>query len=181
MRDFQFWLYVIIGIIYLISRFNKKKGSEVEAGPEQQEGNLPRPVSGPGEKQLTFEELLREITQAKTEVQTKPEPVVTKPRRVDYEEVLPEEEQDLEEVEYDYKKKDTIYDTYEKAKKEAFFRPSLEEVDWKSQKSEVVFEKFKGFEIEKKPDLMARYLGSIKNPDELKKAFVVSEILKPKF
>jgi preprotein translocase subunit SecF len=180
MRDFQFWLYVIIGVIYLISRFMKKR-KEVEAGAESEGGsNTDRPVGSPGEKQLTFEELLREITQAKTEVQQKPQPVVAKPKTVNYEESMAEEEQDLEEVDYDYKKEDTIYATYEKAKKEAFFRPSLEEVDWKTQKTEA-FEKFKGFEIEKKPDLMARYLGNIKNPDELKKAFVVSEILKPKF
>ena len=107
--------------------------------------------------------------------------MVSKPGPVNYDESLSEEEQDLEEVDYDYKKQDTIYATYEKAKKEAFFHPSLEDVDWKSQKSDIIFEKFKGFEIEKKPDLMARYLGNIKNPDELKKAFVVSEVLKPKF
>lgn len=180
MADFQFWLYVIVGIIYLLSRLGKKKQAEGDLGPTPESG--PTTSQPQGERQMTFEELLQEITKAKTPViQPKPEPVVTSPQPVNYDSALGEEEEDLEEVEYDYKKKDKIYDVYEKAKQDAFNRPSYEEVDWHDQKNDLVFEKFQGFREEEKPDLMQLYLSDLKNPDGLKKAFVVSEVLRPKF
>jgi hypothetical protein len=180
MDSFQFWLYVIIGIIYLVSTIMKKRKGEITGSEGENEGRRAEPDRNE-EKQLTFEELLREITQSKQPIPERtPEPVVSRAPQTNYDDNLGEEEEDLEDVDYDYKKKDTIYAKYESEKKEAFHHKSLEE-DWIREKIEVTSGKFKNFEEEEKPDLMLAYLGEMKNVESLKKAFVVSEILKTKF
>lgn len=182
MGDFQFWLYVIIGVIYLLSRFLKK--------PEQKPTDLPdvepekpvrrfeappaKPVASPP-KRLTFEELLREITEAKTQ----PEPEAQSQETTNYEEVLQEEEQDLEDVEYDYKK-DKVVLEYEEAKQHAFSRSSLEET-LNLKDTETRFEKFKVFQAETQSNLMEKYLADFYDPEGLKKAVVMSEVLQRKF
>ena len=180
MDNLQFWLYVIIGIIYLVSRLRKKQAEQPsEPSQPKREDEVP-------ERPMTFEELLREITEGKTE--KKPEPVVPSRKPV-YEqrreertqEVIPETEiDDLEEVDYDYKKQDTIYEKYEEAKKQAFQRASLEET-MKLSQTEMKFGKFKEFEISNDRDLVSAYLSDFKDPEGLKKAIVMSEILKRKF
>jgi hypothetical protein len=180
MDSFQFWLYVIIGIIYLISTVMKKRKGQIPGSEGESEGRPTEPDRNE-DKQLTFEELLREITQSKQPIPERtPEPVVSRSPRTNYDDNVDEEEEDLEDVDYDYKKKDTIYKTYETEKQQAFYHKSLEE-DWKREKIEVTSGKFKNFEEEEKPDLMLAYLGEMKNVESLKKAFVVSEILKTKF
>jgi hypothetical protein len=176
MDSFQFWLYVIIGLIYLVSRMRKKKADQspgpVDANEEKpfnstrHEGNKP--------KQLSFEDLLKEITESKQQRQPMEEPVV------DYDENLEEEEKDLEDVEYDYRKQNKTYEVYEEAKKQAFYRPSLEET-MKLQDTVVNFGKFKEFEKRAETNVAAEYLKEFLDPVGLKKAVVMSEILKRKF
>ncbi|WP_333821151.1 hypothetical protein [Ohtaekwangia sp.] len=178
MRDFQFWLYIIVGVIYLIGRLRKKQPEQPEAPagkPEKPVRQFERPTANPipaasAPKSLTFEELLREITESKT----------PQPEYVDYDDNLKEEEQDLEDVEYNYRKQDKIYDVYEEAKREAFNRPSLEET-MKVEDTVVRYEKFKMFEQEQRRDLVQEYLADFKDPEGLKKAVVMSEILQRKF
>ena len=178
MDSFQFWLYVIIGVIYLVSRARKKKAEqspgptntneERQFGSPRQESNKPR--------QLSFEELLKEITESKQQQQLprKEEPVV------DYDENLEEEEEDLEDVEYDYRKQNKTYEIYEEAKKQAFHRPSLEET-MKIQDTVVSFGKFKEFEKAAETNLATEYLKEFHDPEGFKRAVVMSEILKRKF
>jgi hypothetical protein len=175
MDSFQFWLYVIIGVVYLISRMRKKSAGQPEERPEvEQESrsgrNTPQTKSAP-QKTLTFEELLREITESK---QPKEQPVV------DYDDNLEEEEKDLEEVDYDYRKDNKVYETYEEAKKQAFFRPSLEET-MKVEDTVVSFGKFKEFERAAGVNLAAEYLKDFGDLGSIRKAVVMSEILKRKF
>jgi hypothetical protein len=175
MDSFQFWLYVIIAVIYLLSRARKKKADE---SPGPIDANDHRPLSAPPQgnrpKQLTFEELLKEITESKQQQPPRDEPVV------DYDENLEEEEKDLEDEEYDYRKQNKTYEVYEEAKKQAFVRPSLEET-MKVQDTVVSFGKFKEFEKGAETNLAAEYLKDFHDPDGLKKAVVMSEILKRKF
>jgi len=168
MDRFQFWLYVIIGVVYFISRMRKKqkdlgKGSQIE-GPPPTKNTVP--------KALSFEDLLREITQGKS--QPAADTVV------DYDDNLEDEEQDLEDVEYDYRKEDKVFETYENAKQQAFLRPSLEETI-KLSDTAVGFGKFKEFDGAKGRNLAAEYLKDFRNPASLKKAVVLAEILKTKF
>jgi hypothetical protein len=183
MRDVQFWLYVIVGVIYLLSRLRKKPDEKPKDLPnyrpespvQKYEQPSAKPTVSPG-KALTFEELLREISESKS-----PAPA-PQPRQeyVDYDDNLGEEAQDLEEVGYDYRKKDKIYDVYEDAKKQAFNRLSLEET-MKVGDTDMKFGKFKEFEQEAKRDLMKEYLADFKDPEGMRKAVVMSEILQRKF
>lgn len=176
MDKFQFWLYVIIGLIYLVSRMRKKK-AEQTPGPTTAKEESPFNSSrheGNKPKQLSFEELLKEITESKQQQQPKEEPVV------DYDDNLEEEEKDLEDVEYDYRKQNQTYEIYEEAKKQAFYRPSLEET-MKIQDTVVSFGKFKEFERRAETNVAAEYLTAFLDTEGLKKAVVMSEILKRKF
>ena len=183
MRDFQFWIYLILGVIYLISRARKKSQAETTDVPKPQnerrfEGSQEPKASTP--KGLTFEELLREITEAKVEVK----PVVPKfqPKKyVDYDDDLEEEEQSLEDVKGDYTKKDKeFYNTYEQAKKQAFNRPSLEETV-KLKDTNMKFGKFNVFDEEVEKNYLNDYLKELKDPDGFKKAFVLSEVLQRRY
>jgi hypothetical protein len=167
--DFKIWFYIIIGVIYVLSRVLKKKDTDHEKvnpkTPDQNPAGSPRP--------LTFEELLKEITEAK-----QPPKPVNQPqsKRVDYDEEVGEEEQDLETVNSDYRKNEV----YEEAKRQAFERPSLEET-MNVRNTVVDYGKFKVFNQEKQQDLIASYTSDLQNPEGLKKAFVLSEILNRKF
>lgn len=179
MDNIQFWLYLIVGAIYLISRMKKKSQPEEPQDmptyePEKPVRRFEQPVAKPAPtaKALTFEELLREITEGKAE--SRPTEVV------DYDDNLKEEEEDLEEADYDYRKKDTIYQVYDDAKMQAFNRASLEDT-MKLEDTDVTYGRFKGFELEEKEDLLAKYLSDLKDPEGFKKAVVMGEILNRRF
>lgn len=183
----QIWIYVILGIIYFIVRLVKEK-----APKDVQDPRPDRPVnydSTPSinkPKQLTFEELLKEITEAKQpqkpvyEPKSSYETIPQKREYVDYDDQIGEEEQDLEDVNYNYRKKDKLYDIYEEAKRQAFERPSLEET-MKVTDTKVQFGKFKVFEQEQQRDLLEEYSKEFQDSEGLKKAVVLSEILNRKF
>jgi hypothetical protein len=124
------------------------------------------------ERPLTFEELLREITEGKS--------LEKEPEVVDYDDQVGDEEQDLEEVDYDYKKKDKIYEVYEQAKAQAFVRPSLEET-MKLEDTDLRYGKFKEFEEVEKQNVLEKYIADFRDPEGFKKAVVMSEILRRKF
>jgi hypothetical protein len=184
--DLQMWIYVILGIIYLISRLRKKPQEQTdfpEYGPED-------PVPGTGKaqpgrvepvnpKEISFEDLLREITEGKTRsVPSTPE--VSKPLYESYEDVLAEEEQDLEVVTEEKYTSGKVSASYEEAKRQAFARPSLEETMSLSD-TNMTFGRFKEFENDANKGLLSHYLSDLRDPDGLKKAFVMSEVLKRKF
>jgi hypothetical protein len=189
--ELQFWIYVIIGTIYVLSRAIKKQEKEnkevvqdYRPGKKVEFDSTP-PVNKP--KQLTFEELLREITEAKKQSQrpvfeAKPSyETVSEPQKyVDYDDQIEEEEKDLEDVNYNYRKKDKVYDIYDEAKRLAFERPSLEET-MKVTDTDVQFGKFKVFEQKTQRNLLEEYSKEFQDPEGLKKAVVLSEILRRKF
>jgi hypothetical protein len=182
MDSSKLWLYVIIGIVYLLSRLLKKRPDATKSQPTSPPKPAPRTTpSAPArtpEKSLTFEELLQEIANQKQQkpVPSQPRPVAkyTPPPQED------DEAQDLEDVNYDYRKQDKVYETYEEAKRQAFNRPSLEET-MRVEDTVVKFGKFKAFEQATERDLMAEYLKEFQDPEGFRKAFVMSEILQRKF
>jgi hypothetical protein len=187
MRDFQVWLYVLIGAIYLLSRFFKKPAQQPtdvpDFRPEKPVKKFEPPSVKPGappSKVLTFEDLLKEITESKVKPKQQPEP-----EYVDYDDEIAEEIQekdeikDLEDVDYNYKK-DKVVVEYEQAKRQAFLRPSLEET-LNIKDTDTRFAKFKVFETTTQSNLADRYLTDFYDPEGLKKAIVMSEILQRKF
>lgn len=183
MGDYQFWLYVIIGVIYLLSRLLKKPAEKPTDVPDYHpEKPAPRfepptakPTASPS-RTLTFEELLREITESKRQTA---ETVLPREDYVNYDEEVPVEEQDLEDVNYNYKK-DKITAEYEDAKQHAFTRSSLEET-LRIADTDTRFEKFKVFQAQEQSNPMDRYLSDFYDLEGLKKAVVLNEILKTKF
>ena len=180
----QFWIYIIIAVIYFLSRLLKK--------PEQESGESadpPRPVRRrPGESQqtvgerpkaLTFEELLREITEGKQAQKSKPEPTPEN-QYESFETDLGEEARSLEEVNIDEADDARTFKAYEDAKRQVFERKSLEET--LSLKDTVVdFRKFDVFERRQQKRSTDDFIKLLRNPVTLKQAVVMSEILKTKF
>jgi hypothetical protein len=187
MDNVQFWIYVIIGIIYLISRSRKKQD---KAPPDFPEVERPSRQSGSEQKPITFEELLREITEAKEpepkQVFSPPQPKAVEkkieksfPTYEDYDGNIEPEEKNLEEIPPSYRKKDRIYDVYEEAKRQAFNRPSLEET-MKLEDTVVRYSRFKEFEIQESRNLLDEYTKDLNNPEGLKRMVVMAEILNRK-
>jgi hypothetical protein len=175
--DIQFWLYIIIAVIYVLSRALKK--------PESNAGNPP-PPERPGnsnpfpsrEKPLSFEELLKQITEA-----NEPRKTVYQPQEsqvIDYDDDLQEEQRSLETVTDDYRKTDNVYQVYEDAKSQAFLRPSLEDT-LKVTDTDMRFGKFKEFQQVNQRNLLEDYTKEFRDPEGLKKAVVMAEILNRKF
>ena len=184
--DAQFWVYVIIAIIWFISRALKKAEPPKDIGEQRPERPVnydpQRPAEGP-KPLMTFEELLKEITEAKAPRSPEPSPAPkTYPEYVDYDDEIPEEKQDLEEVSYRRREEETrrANAVYEEAKRQAFVRPSLEET-LNVNDTNMQFGKFKVFEQKQERNLLNEYTMDLQDPEGLKKAFVMSEILNRKF
>lgn len=171
MGELKIIIWIILGIIYLISRARKKPTPSVPAPPSEDYAD---------DKPLTFEELLKEIQTSKAP-KAPPEPTieqVNEYRADDYETV--KERQPLEDTDYNYKDHDTIYETYEKAKQEAFYRPSMQET-LKLENTIVRFGQFKGYEQQVRPSLAREFGRDLQDVKNFKKAFVLSEILSRRF
>lgn len=191
MDNFQFWLYIIIAVIYVIGRALKKgKEGQASQGPMETGRNVPTD-DGEIPRQLTFEELLREITESKQPkpksqpvskpfhevVAPKPTPT---PAYVDYDDDLKEEIEDLEDVNYEVRGQERVNEIYEKAKSEAFLRPSLEDTLIK-EKKDMSYGRFKEFSTDRKSSLLDEYVAELRKPSGFKKAVVMSEILNRRF
>lgn len=165
-----FW--IILGLIYLFTR-GKKKAPVAPSTPEEpQEPESSRP--------MTFEELLREIEGMKKKEEPQapvsPVPDYAMPETPSFKKV----EKPLEDVSYDYRDQDKIYQVYEDAKQQAFARPSLEET-LKLEDTIVRFKQFKGYEKSALSRQSEEIFRDLKTPQSFRKAFIISEILKPKF
>jgi hypothetical protein len=182
----SFWVSVIIAIIYVIARALKKPENQPkdvgDYRPDRPVKYDSTPPSTSKPKPLTFEELLREITEAKQPAQPSYETRRPEPRYVNYDEDLKDEEEDLEEVSQNkrYKEEERVNKAYQEAKLQAFNRPSLEET-LKVSDTQVQFGKFKVFDEQPKRNVLEDYTTSLQDRDGLKKAFVMSEILQRKF
>jgi hypothetical protein len=177
--DIQFWIWLIVIVVSLIARAMKKKpGEEIPVDRPAKTPNSSRPDFNP--KPLTFEELLREIQTAKAPASPALPPPSRQSEYVDYDDDLEEEEQDLEKTDYTYRNEDATYAAYEKAKQEAFVRPSLEDT-MKLSDTDMKFGHFKGYQQAELFVPSYNYAKDFQDPESFKKAFIMSEIMKPKF
>src|SRR5690606_6665463 len=193
MDSFQFWLYVIVAIIYLVSKAMQKDKRQRRAQPPKS-----RPTHGEETDQLppmTFEELLREITEGKKRKAEapppppRPIPTPTPPPvqrqkpvvqdYVDYDDDLEDEEKSLERVDYDSEKEVATLQVYERAKREAELKSSLETL--KSGLRGIESSHVATARTTRRHRNIQEYVRELKTPSGFKKAVVMSEILKPKF
>jgi len=173
MGEIKIIIWIVLGIIYLVSRTRKKQVPDPTAKPAD-DYTVDKPIS--------FEDLLKEIQAAK-EPKPQPQPVlepVNDYQTVDYDDNLKQEEQPIEKTDYNYKDHDTIYETYEKARQEAFLRPSMEET-LKLENTIVRFGQFKGYEQQIRPSLAREYGKELQDTTNFRKAFILSEILNRKY
>jgi hypothetical protein len=181
--DVQFWIYIIIGVIYFLSRLLKKPAEEpgeiTDTRPPERRRPPAEQTTTERPKQLTFEELLREITEGKQAQKPVPQPQ-PQPSYERFENDLGDEARTLEEVGYDEAENARVFKAYEDAKSQVLQRTSLEET-LRLQDTVVDFGKFRVFETQKKKDVLNEYINIVRNPQSLKHAVVMSEILKRKF
>lgn len=178
------WIFygIIFVVYYFIKNRAKKNQQPTDSIPDYQQ-----PTSTTSNKPVTFEDLLREIQSAKAPKEPEPLPAPkpyyeapSYPKYEDYDDKIEEEVKQLEEVNYDYRKKDNIYDVYEKAKQAAFNRASLEET-MKVEDTVVRYGQFKEYERHEEPSLASQVAKDFENPENVRKAFVMSEILRRKY
>lgn len=177
--DDKILYYVLIGAIYVLYNWMKRKKQSQE-NPEDYEPPPGRSQPQSKPKQLTFEELLREITEAK---QPTPEPVTeykrSEPARAEYvdydEDIEGEVVEQEEEKAYDFKKEST-YRQFEEAKQQAFYRKSLEETT-RLEDVKMDFGRFKVFDTAQERNLLEEYTKDLRDPEGFKKAVILSEIL----
>lgn len=182
--DAQFWIYVVIGVIFFLSKLLKKpeQAPTEKTVPEKQERTSPRQTQRPARqpvaespKPLTFEELLREITEGKQAAK----PISQPPRYEGYEKDTGDEARSLEEISYDESQRVSRWKPYEEVPVQTE-RRSLEET-LKLEDTVVDFGKFEVFEQRAKKKMLDDYIKIIRNPETLKQAVIMSEILKRKF
>ncbi len=172
--DMQFWIWIIIIVITLIARANKKK-------PQTFDQERTQNPSAPAQdtKPVSFEDLLREIQAAKApKPMVKPVPVAPVQDFEDYDDNLEEENKSLEKP-YDYKNENT-YETYENAKKAAFSRASLEET-MRVEDTVIQFGKFGEYSKTETVSVASQYANELRNPQNFKRALILSEILNKRF
>ena len=178
--DVQFWIYIIIGVIIFLSRLLKKPAQAPEESTDTRPPERRRPVhsgqtTSERPKQLTFEELLREITEGKQAQKPVPQP-----RFETLEDDPGDEARSLEEVNYEEVENTRPFKAYEGTKSPIFKHTSLEET-MHLEDTVVDFGKFKVFENQKQKNILVDYVNIIRNPGALRQAVVMSEILKRKF
>lgn len=206
MENFQFWLYIIIAVIYVISKALQKSNRQ-----KREQGQGPPRKAGPDAGKpteslppISFEELLREITEGKKRTAQPPPPAPRparsvppferpKPAYVDYDDEVDEEEaKSLEKVDYDRERQETTRQVYERAQREAALKSSLgtlqSEIKGRQSSLETLqsslgssSSRFDSFQISGKQSLLTEYLKELRTPSGMKKAVVLSEILKTKF
>lgn len=174
---------LIIWIIGIILYFwVKSRKASTTQNPEE---NTPRQPGKPSAAPMTFEDLLKEIQASKSpdkEQQSPRPPESRKFKSYEEEETYETIQEELPETEYSretYTSTET-YKTYEKAKGEAFHRASLEET-MKLENTEMKFSKFAEYQGVKEPTAAEQISADFKNPDTLKKYFIINEVLNRKW
>lgn len=174
MDNIQTWIYIALGLVYFISRLRKKPEEQAPQPRRQQDAeggsNSPKP--------LTFEELLKEITEAKEPYSSPAVPNRPVQEFVDYDDEA-EEEKAPARPDYDFRKQET-YKTFEENRFAAFNRLSYEDT-MKVEDTDVSFGKFKAFEEDTKPTIASEIMQEFSDPERVKKAFIMSEIFNRKY
>ncbi len=156
MDDFKGLLYLVFGAIYVISRIMKsRKKKEL-----QQQGGAEESYQAP-EKEVSFEDLLKEFTQGKQE-----EPVIQ------HEELSRNEEPIVEESRWTGSDEE-VTSVYERSIREAETEP----VDMTDQGHDHHLQRFAAFEEEEEDTFLADLSAELQEEGGLKKALIYKEIL----
>ena len=158
MDDIKVLIYIAFGVIWVISRIMKnRKKQQTPVNTSEEE-----PYQTP-EKEVSFEDLLKELTQGKQE-----KPVTPDEEPIKYEEPVVEEEvwtgSDEE-----------VASVYEQSIKEA--EKEVESVSMKEQGHNHHLERFDAFEEEQEDTFLGELRVELQEEGGLKKALIYKEIL----
>lgn len=171
MDDIQFWLYLLFAIIYFISRSLKKKGAPKP--PERPQASNPQ-QSG-RRKPVTFDELLREFTEGREEEQEVVRELEEKPREIHVEEKIrrPAFEEGVSRTFSDEESRRVYEESIRRAegatlelKHDEDFRSGL---------------KSRYQEEQQESGLAAEIKAMLRDPEDIRKAVILSEILNRKY
>lgn len=188
MDNLQFWLYVIIGVIYLITQVRKKSKEQSippqSPVPRKEVSENPRwkpeqTSSSPTPKTISFEDLLREITEAKIPKSEQEYQSYEDAEYVNYDDDLTEEGINAEEV-VTSTTNDSIYKELALAKSRDYASESLES-SLKLENVKMDYGRFKEFETASNINLLELYTRELRDPEGFKKAVILTEVLKPKY
>lgn len=160
--DFENYFYVILAIIYFLSRVLKGK----KQAPEDESYDQPETT---GKKPVTFEDLLKEFTEEKS-VEPEPEVVVEEPVR---------EVQDRRPKSY--------RSPYSDEESKSIFEKSIKEAEMLSKEekpaeNKLTFKEFKPYQEEEEVEGFATEIREmLQSGDGGKKAIILAEILNRRY
>ena len=181
MDDIQFWVYLLFGLLYIITRALRKKRTEDQAPPAEGEGERPR-----RREAKSFEELLREFTEAGAEREEAEQPT-TRPASTPVSRRVSEEQQRSKRRRSEFEREG---ETRHFADDES--RRVYEESIRQAEGADLSYERDEHFKIsrslqsksrEQRPETQtAREVrGMLSSPDSAKKAIILAEILNRKY
>lgn len=177
MDDFQTILYIVVGIIYFLSRALKKKKPPVKPSrsgedfdDEAQESTPPKP--------LTFEELLREFTEGKEAEEERPARPAPVPVKRSSSQMTARAEEDDDEILEPAKRR--FADDESRKIYEASVRTAENLKTDVSTQPEYGFKRYEDHRDEV-PSLGAEVAEMLQDADGARKAVILSEILNRKY
>jgi len=175
MEDLQLWVYIAFGIIYVISRALRKKQPEPprESPLETEQSSRPQRRKQPA----SFEELLREITEARN-------PQVELEEDASSEEVVePKTETARNQNKQDFSLEGEKRYFSDDQSREIYERSIAAAADSDAGLAEVNIPKLKARQTESKQASTTSHdiKSMLANPDSAKKAIILSEILHRKY
>jgi hypothetical protein len=180
MDDLELYIYIALGVIYFLSRaFRKKKPVAPPRNQRNAEPDYGNNRAPQKEKQVTFEDLLREFTGQKKEPVYDYEEEEGEADVSSYEEESYYSEEELREKEYadreevEYKSYDEVYNVNKD------FKTLDEQVDIELNKKK----RFEEYKIEEQVNVHTakRFRELLQNKDSIKDAIILKEILDRKY
>lgn len=164
-------IYWIVGLLiyYFIQSRKKSAGTET---PDTSESA----PSSPPPRTISFEDLLREIEGRKPAYEPEPERQQPEPVMSYEEEVMQRPQPVLEQTNYTYQQEPE----FQKGLDEAFQRQSLEET-MKLEQTPVQYARFKEYASDQRPAYAQVLAKEFEDRENLKKAFIMKEILDRRF
>lgn len=171
MDSFEVLIYIIFGVIYLLSRALKKKKKPSAPRPQMESDDEVVTQDAP----VTFEDLLKELTGAQT-----PKPKTQPKPQQRYDRSDPAEYEDLREQRRPVADDSRSREVYESARRSAKDIKTIDElVDL--EKGIEPSGRFEEFKIEKQFTKGDEIRGMLQNKQDAQKAIILAEILNRKY
>ena len=180
MDDIQLWIYLVFGAIWLISRIFKKNNKDAtpRKAPRQSQ---PQQSDRPN-KPVSFEDLLKEFTEGKTDEEE--EIVEEQPEPVEARQILQERRrQEVNTPDFSNEGNNRRFSDEESRRiyEESIKRAEGSKLDFKRDEHFRLKLKDRDEEEDDTSDLAGEISGMLQNPEDARKAVILSEILTRKY